>query len=585
MMARITTWTRLEPETRNRHLIGGASAPIADPLWLLGRQWQVGEFEGEDAGSPVDVRVSTRSEPLSRYHPGLPAPDGTSEGHPYDPAVDPLEPLVERERVRPAAPDADGRDRQRAVTAGTRFLRTLAAHGFAGYTAGDFDASLRLARPDDPEPSAPREAAGHRFARVAGRRTLDGDALHGAFVDADSADGYDFAAVPLPEALRDELTDDAATARLTTAVDAFRDWYTTQFDQPTDDVEGAWDDERLEYAFAVGTRTRFEETVLESEAYAGGRLDWPAFDVSDGTLGTPADDTQPEEETRTAVPTRTTFRGAPRPRWWELEDGDVDLARLTPAPEDLARLLLSEFALTAGDDWYSVPLTVPVGSLLSVSDLVVTDSYGRERSPTPVTDPDWGLFGLTGDTADRLFVPPTLVDALEADPVESVSFGRDEVANVAWAVERRVADGVGDAFERDTPPATDEATTAAAIPDADAGEAVSYRLATTVPDYWYPLLPEWGVDGVRLRRGRLVDIGEGRGGDPLGRVLDVDPLVLPEEEVPHVGATVDRSFQTARWSDGSTHVWVGRQVTPDRPVGASGLAYDALSGIGDDAPE
>ena len=28
---------------------------IADPLWMLGRQWQFGEFKGEDNGSPICV--------------------------------------------------------------------------------------------------------------------------------------------------------------------------------------------------------------------------------------------------------------------------------------------------------------------------------------------------------------------------------------------------------------------------------------------------------------------------------------------------------------------------------------------------
>ena len=38
----------------------GLEARVHDPLWLLGRQWQLGEFEGEDAGTPLTVRVVTR---------------------------------------------------------------------------------------------------------------------------------------------------------------------------------------------------------------------------------------------------------------------------------------------------------------------------------------------------------------------------------------------------------------------------------------------------------------------------------------------------------------------------------------------
>ena len=35
---------------------------IADPLWLLGRQWQFGEFVGEDNGSPVRAKSYYRKE-------------------------------------------------------------------------------------------------------------------------------------------------------------------------------------------------------------------------------------------------------------------------------------------------------------------------------------------------------------------------------------------------------------------------------------------------------------------------------------------------------------------------------------------
>ena len=50
------------------------SARVFDPLWLLTRQWQVGEFQGEDAGMPVLARVRAQTTMLSRIHLGeLPA--------------------------------------------------------------------------------------------------------------------------------------------------------------------------------------------------------------------------------------------------------------------------------------------------------------------------------------------------------------------------------------------------------------------------------------------------------------------------------------------------------------------------------
>ena len=50
-------WNRLEPRSRVDGLAGGLAARVHDPLWLLARQWQVGEFAGKDAGSPLTAQV------------------------------------------------------------------------------------------------------------------------------------------------------------------------------------------------------------------------------------------------------------------------------------------------------------------------------------------------------------------------------------------------------------------------------------------------------------------------------------------------------------------------------------------------
>ena len=54
----ITSWTRLEPQPRDASMARSLQAQIRDPLWILARQWQVGEFLGSDAGSPVQATVA-----------------------------------------------------------------------------------------------------------------------------------------------------------------------------------------------------------------------------------------------------------------------------------------------------------------------------------------------------------------------------------------------------------------------------------------------------------------------------------------------------------------------------------------------
>src|SRR5690242_21810908 len=62
----ITSWTRLEPRSREADMRSSVSARLFDPLWSLTRQWQTGEFQAEDVGTPVMARVRASSAMFSR---------------------------------------------------------------------------------------------------------------------------------------------------------------------------------------------------------------------------------------------------------------------------------------------------------------------------------------------------------------------------------------------------------------------------------------------------------------------------------------------------------------------------------------
>ena len=46
-------WNRLEASPIGDDITRSVRAEIRDPLWMLSRQWQFGEFAGDDAGTPV----------------------------------------------------------------------------------------------------------------------------------------------------------------------------------------------------------------------------------------------------------------------------------------------------------------------------------------------------------------------------------------------------------------------------------------------------------------------------------------------------------------------------------------------------
>mgnify|MGYP000337761970 CR=1 FL=1 len=257
--------------------------------------------------------------------------------------------------------------------------------------------------------------------------------------------------------------------------------------------------------------------------------------------------------------------------------------RVQAAPQDLARLLLVKFALEYSNDWFLLPLELPVGTVSQVRALVLTNTFGERFLIPHASEVDgpaspWRMFSLTNDTQKLFFLPPVLGPLLESQPVEDLSLLRDEMANMAWAVERVVESAAGRPLDRHE---AYQETLAAQPPPPSAGsegDPLVYRLGTTVPDYWIPLLPVKDGTTLRLKRGALPAFGEGgiQGAQrPKGRLLEPNrELLLFDEEVPREGARVTRTYQYARWIDGSTHLWLGRRKGPDRGEGSSGLQFD-----------
>ena len=95
----IVGWNRLEGRPRTVEFDRALRAEVRDALWFLTRQWQFGEFKGEDAGSPVDVRTAVRVDPLQHYAVERGRRDRVRPGEL------PLETHVERE-ADPVRPDA-----------------------------------------------------------------------------------------------------------------------------------------------------------------------------------------------------------------------------------------------------------------------------------------------------------------------------------------------------------------------------------------------------------------------------------------------------------------------------------------------
>jgi hypothetical protein len=592
----ITFWTRLEPFSRRDEIDAGLQARIHDPLWLLARQWQTGEFQGEDAGTPVQVRTRMERAPLARFHSGPLTGGPNLPGKPYRSEL-PLETLVEREAVQLAADPR--RDLRLAAEAGLYFLRLLERFGVpvAIRRAYALVPDYALRAPPD-EPAETEDRAGRRYLAVMAGRVPDGFRIYTALARSlRPAQGAPRLPPrpPVPAAERPKAI---------RAGRAFLAWFEARYAAPPaasgSPPAPAWTTDRMEYSFAVSASAGDGELALAAPEYPGGTLDWYSVDLDPALkLGVRPADPRPETVTRTVMPAPVRYPGMAADRWWQFEDGAVNFSRVEGDPDELLRLLLLDFVLIYSNDWYVLPFDAAPGAVYRLQSLVVTDAFG-ERTLVPhygAVDPakrDWRMFApsLAASTSfgtsapeptNALFLPPVLAGSLHGDPLEEVLFLRDELSNLVWAVERLAPSRAGGAINRYELYHESRGQAAPPQPEEPPAEELRYRLATAVPDHWIPFQPvriDPARPDVRLRRAAALtrESGDPAFSRPLGRILEPDrpDLSLFEEEVPRSGLRVVRQWQHARWLDGRTFLWLARRKGVGRGEGSSGLAFDGV---------
>ncbi len=557
-MGSITSWNRLDPVSRYDDLNVGLQARIHDPLWMLARQWQTREFQATDAGSPVWAYFTAEQRPLTSYTPGQQTSTSPisvrTNGHPL-----PLEIMVEHEPVR--RPE----NLRLAAEAGLHFLRLLRTRAVDKYR-GNYLTDYPLVKPNTVEPL---DAASNRFIGLMAGRVPDGNKLHAAWA-ARALGSESFVAAG----------DRVAVGQ---AVAEWVAWYDSLFSEPAAAGSTAWAPEHLEYSLRVTAEAAGGATVLTAPEFASGRLDWYAFDrQSDTAAGTSS------TKTSEAIPTPVSFPGMPATRWWQFEDARIDYGEVKARPVDLARMLFVDLALTYGNDWFLMPVELPVGTVCRAPTLQVIDSFGERITISHYSVVDdgmgqWRLFSLASqDTVSDeslFFLPPVLGPILESAPVEDVLFLRDELTNLAWAVEKTVESPAGRALNRYE--AYQDAERQQPPPTPPGPGKLTYLLGTSVPDFWVPLAPAGRLGSMSLNLLPMPRLdGTYAPIEPQGRLLEPDtsgkrPSFF-NEEITRGGLQVTRTYQYARWINGETFLWVGRRKRTGRGEGSSGLRFDVV---------
>lgn len=88
LLPTILMWNRLECRPRTKDFDRALQAEVRDALWMLTKQWQMGEFKADDAGSPVMAKMHMATTRLSKYRPNGHAAQPFNEASPLEAQVE-----------------------------------------------------------------------------------------------------------------------------------------------------------------------------------------------------------------------------------------------------------------------------------------------------------------------------------------------------------------------------------------------------------------------------------------------------------------------------------------------------------------
>jgi hypothetical protein len=588
----ITRWNRLEGRPRTHNFDRALRAEVRDALWMLARQWQMGEFQGDDAGSPILARACVDVMKINRFQAGA----ATAEEFPL---TEPLEAKVERQPV-PLRAGRQYLSLDLRLIVGRRWLKMLARAEAAGGLLADYRNAYKTRYPVPvPDPLHKDDAAicAHPEAwqqvGAAAERAMDGIAF------------LEYVAGPGHNAFDGVGANTADEPNLTALADRLRRWFADLIMQPPTEGNDAWLPSRLEYQFGCSAPDGASQFVMRAEEYYQGHLDWYALErrPDEAQLSPPPQPPQtPERRIHTFIPASIVFEGMPNTRWWAFEDRRTNFGEVRPDMTDLGKLLLLEFGLVYANDWFVLPYTLPVGTVAEVKGIALTNVFGERLWIEPVRESpgvdwqQWSLFTLSTALSERqhpsprLALLPTAAKVQQGAPVEEVVLIRDEMANMVWGIERRIPLPSGESkpgaeAAREYRLLLERLAGASPPPPLTPTAPIRYQVMNTVPEQWIPFIPvhvDGSVRETQLQRAALPRLIEGA---PVEKVRPRTTLLrqglpsayfLNEEEVPRAGVLVSQSYQRTRWIGGSVFTWLGARKQTGRGEGSSGLRFDSL---------
>ena len=608
-------WNRLESRPRHAEFDKVLEAGVYDALWMLTRQWQFGEFQGEDTGSAIFSKIYMKTTAITQ----IKTANGTAQ--PFDDSI----PLEERIENMPYKLDFKSK-----TDAAYVFLRSIdhAAenHSMSATNSSKFyrDHLIQLfpfSKIEDVQAGDSNDTIINKVKSLSNENYVNMvNASVGRYFDGFAL--YQGILINQANVVNNLILGNGDNSLILDAIQAYVSWFMNTYDF-NDITSSAWLPSKLEYQFDCALPGEDKNNIiLSADQYYSGDLDWFSFDVYnkpaepiDGLSGAASDDDMlnVKDQLLSVIPVEAKFAGAPNSRWWQFENGKVDLGNINAQTTDLPKLIFTEYALMYNTDWLLVPYRVPVGTFCEIKGIVVTDVFGQQFFIKSATQgltnnwAGWGMYNLSTLNPDgvrntptdtRLLVLPNVVKNLESEPNEEVYFVRDEMTNSVWAIESSLPDELGSTLDgnNNSRAFTDELhqlDTTTVANDTDVNAMFRYTLANTVPENWIPFIPVHTDDKnrqIKLQRASMPRLfnNEFTHVRPVTQLLregledndtQTKAYFINEEEVPRAGVQLSATFQRTRWYNGSVVNWYGYRKQVGRGEGSSGLAYDKVDAV------
>lgn len=616
---------RIEGRTRDIDPTEAMRLRVHDPLWMLARQWQMGEFRGNNTGTAMSVRCAVRYDDCS--------------ADPIEPVTEQINPRIDfLARIESAVYFLD---LLKYTQEGRELAKTLRPQLIKQFPI-NWEEVGALVLPNAVTKDEEMKLNRHlqSYAKAYKGKIFDGAALYQFLTQSQGkAEASSKAASPLDRSLM-------------LVKGKFKTWFEQKY-KPASSPNQHWQAADLCYT----VETEVAGKTYKSDNYQGGRLSWYTFDyelilkglneLKPGVRPT----FEPIPDQVLSLPTPATFAAAPNKRLWQMEDRKVFMGNSVEEPSE-ANSVVMRYATMYSNDWMLFPLSTQIGKYITVKKIEVVDTFGEcfsidekdragNNGQLGEYEEQWQAF--TNSTVGNrkrtlvhgLYFAPQLAATLEGKPIEVVKILRDEIANMVWGVENVVPDGCGGTLDanlyatrlgtivnehnkagepvREPDTVAFGQNTGPVVENAAAGDApkakFSYQLQSSVPFNWIPFIPQrlqteesknlpffLGGREIILRRGKMpcyiynedhFDLLAVR---PQGSIMrpvlkftkngdgkvKEEPMVIHEEAVQATGIRLTKNYQRARWIGGKTYQWLGIYKRQAKTEASSGLVFDQL---------